>query len=136
MFLLFMKSPDYTTLLYQLMLSKITLRKCGEKFLQDSVFYNVFQNILYNTFGVTKKGAVLGHIFDPFLVSVSLKFAPLLLVCIEVFCCCCCVFCLYYKFLKSIYFKPFHRLNMHTGANVFYMLMIACHFPLELKQWL
>lgn len=71
MFLLFMKSPDYTTLLYQLMLSKITLRTCGEKFLQDSVFYNVFQNILYNTWSDLKKNthtqrAVIGHFLTHF----------------------------------------------------------------------
>lgn len=49
--------------------------KSRGEFLQDSVFYNVFQNILYNTFGVTKKGSCS---FDPFLISVSLNFAPLL----------------------------------------------------------
>lgn len=99
---------------------KITLRKVGGKFLQDSVFYNVFANILYNSFGVTKKGAVSGHfwLFLNFSLSEHCS-VVLLFIGLQFFFFCSCVFCLYYKFLKSIYFRPLHRLDMHTGATVF-----------------
>lgn len=70
MFLLFMKKSWLHHTVIPANVVEITLRKCGKKFLQDSVFYNVFQNILYNTFEVRKKVAVLW----PFLTLSSFQF--------------------------------------------------------------